>query len=529
MFVPVVGLSLVMALVTLTGLLPIPRMGESDLNADACFSCPNNPALCYPQCSPCPTPTITAHTPSVQGGFRQTWLNWSWTGGDTDTPWMQWYVTSGNYLNGPEISVSGASASVNLNALQAGTTYTYYMGVNSQGSDCYLSSASHEGTFTTNNAPTTEFIGWVDNESESVYHLDPLGSSIRGALVDIWANCDGLQIPFGGFTTNATGYFALQGFPMQDGAYYLDSNGECNYGQGGTPNSEYTLTVSKNGYWNVTEVVSSTLSATNDYLQFVLPFNSLDNSPLAVSFIHTVYSGVQEYSAECGFSFEGTQSQQTVQQTSYSLNTNFFGFSQQSSDTTGSQKGEQFAEPGSWGNTTGMELGYYFSGFEWENNLTVANAYQVSGEEGVDPVAFTSTDWLTAPAPLPTPMPTGYQFEVAPSQYPRSNPLPIEVFGGGTFASTTNDQIGVQVSLQWDGLSATPSAGLTYTTTVTTQSSYVETCDFAYIADPSGHGGAPYYYWYNEDSGAASSVLHVWLEGWCNNNQNPNNPEPACP
>lgn len=141
------------------------------------------------------------------------------------------------------------------------------------------------------------------------------------------------------------------------------------------------------------------------------------------------------------------------------------------------------------------------------------------------------------PAPPPTvgrasssaAKPAGYQVEVIPSTYTRSDPAFFTVFSGGTYSSTTGDQITFKLPLQWDGVSASPSVGLSDSTTVTTQTGYSEQCSFAYTPDPSGNGGEPYFYWFNQDTGTASAVVHVWLEGWCNQNGNPNNPEPACP
>ena len=55
------------------------------------------------------------------------------------------------------------------------------------------------------------------------------------------------------------------------------------------------------------------------------------------------------------------------------------------------------------------------------------------------------------------------------------------------------------------------------------------TCSFSWSRDPNGYGGVPYFYWYNDMGGTASAVVHVWLEGWCNDDDSPSNPEPACP
>jgi hypothetical protein len=487
----------------------------------------------------CTPPSINkAPAVSVQSGYRQTWINWSWadSGTDPQTPLLAWNAVGGSSLPMPEPQIGvvhwanggpsqSQNASINLNALSAGTTYDFTVEVENCGG-----TATDSGSFTTSAAPTSGFVGWVSAQSENVYLLDPTGSTLQGVLIDIFANCWGGQIAFGGFTTNSAGYYDVTGFPLQDGAYYLTSAGVCELsGYPSTSNPHYTLTASKGGYWNVTETISSTLSATNDYKPLVLPSNTLANIPVALSLIHTTYEGTQYYNAECGATFEASSSQSTIQQTAYSLNGNFFGFSGQTSTTEATAHGSEWSEPGSWGNTTGLQLGYYFSGWEWEGNETIANSYLVSSEQGANYNPATTTDWLPAPSPLPAAIPSGYQFEVVPSTYPRSNPVSYEVFGGGTYTSITSDQIDFSVPLQWDGVTASPSVGLSDSNTVTTQTGYTNTCSFAYVTDPSGHGGEPYFYWFNQDTGVASAIVHVWLEGWCNYDSNPNNPEPACP
>jgi hypothetical protein len=69
----------------------------------------------------CPAPSVGTPTPKVQLGYRQAWVNWSYTHGSTSFSWSADNVS----LPTPQLSGGSGSASINLNDLTAGTTYAY--------------------------------------------------------------------------------------------------------------------------------------------------------------------------------------------------------------------------------------------------------------------------------------------------------------------------------------------------------------------------------------------------------------------
>jgi len=499
-----------------------------------------SPPPAPPTCGGAPTITNWPHNPTPQGGYRQVWINWSYTIPTSPIGWQadfMWWQGS-TELTIPDFNSSSTTASINLNDLAADTTYTYEVAVWNCGGP-----AVDTGSFTTTDAPLNEYVGWVYGQSFSPYKLNPEGSPVSGAVITLLADCPNGQQVFGGDYTKGDGSYAL---PLPESLTMLNTwqdvlwqSGWCSESEpnmdgvwvlvGNTSNSQYTLVAHYEGDWNVTQVVSSTFSPSQDFAQFVLPPDNYGNIPIGFSLIHTTFNSVQYYDAECGFAFQASQSQSTVQQTVNSLSDDYFGYSGQSSTTEGTSDGSQWQSPASWGNDTGLQLVYTYSGFEWESNQTIANSFVVSGEVGANYNPYTTSDWLPAPSPLPAARPAGYQFQVIPSTATRASPASYTVFSGGTFSSMSSDEVEFKIPLEWGGASVTPSIQLSYSTTITTQSGYNEACSFAYTTDPSGHQGEPYFYYYNEDTGVSSSVVHVWLEGWCNWNNNPNNPEQTCP
>jgi|GEM_PF-2615466 len=503
--------------------LPLPVVASNPVKAGPdCIPCPYpHQDQCVPNCPGGTPPTITGvhvATQTANSLTRQTWVNWSRSGTPPLTTGFSWNAAGGGSLPVPQLG--GGGTTVNLNALTAGTTYDFTISVSNAYGQAYSN-----GQFTTLNAPTTGFAGWVYSQATNPYWLDPNGAPVSSASIGIDAMCypggSAAHVYFSAGTTDSSGHY-ISTFPLSATgggglvAYSLSSTGVCTEnGYYPFSNSQYTLVAGKSGYWNATRTVPSSLTATNDYQPFAVPSNSLENVPVGLSLIHTVSNGVNKYNAQCGFTFYDGSSQSTVDQTVYSLTSDFFGLSGQTSTTEGTSNGAQYSSPGSWGNVTGLDLGYYFSGFVWGSNLTPANGYIVSSPQGFSDVPYKTTDWLSAPSPLPAKMPSGYQYAVASSTHPISNPISFTVFSGGTYSSVSQDQIQFGLPLQWNGVTATPSLGFSDSTTVNTQSGYSESCSFAYATDPSQAGGQPYFYYFNDDSGTASAVVHVWLEGWC--------------
>ena len=424
--------------------------------------------------------------------------------------------------------------SVNLDSLGAGTLYYFRI----TDSEANGPSDWTTGSFRTVDAPLGMFTGWVYSEDQSFsqYHLNPVGQPIQSASVGVSASCpNGLTATWqqrltpSGSTTNSSGGYNLS-FPITQTSgttkFELwannDTCGEWLSGvwiRGVNAGSNLTLVASYPGDFNGTWTVGSTLTASNDYREFVLPPNIEPNVPVGVALIHTVLGGTNYYNAECGFTFQASSSQQTVQQTIASFSTQFFGASQQTQSTEGTTDGSIWTSAGSWGNETGLEFGYPASGYVNESNIrNLGNAFIVGKEQGYTGVLTPIKDWLYnngTPTPLPAARPAGYGFAVPGFANTRSSPIGNTTFTGGTFSSTSSLDVNISFPIKFGGVSGNINVGLGYSTTITTQVQYYESCSFAYVTDPSGNGGAPYFYWFNEDTGTSSSVVHVWLEGWC--------------
>jgi hypothetical protein len=105
-------------------------------------------ATCSGQCTGsatlnpgCTFPGISNVKSPVQSGYRQAWVNWSYSGTPTPSPSFQWQTAGG--VSQPDPS-SINQGSINLNALSAGTTYDYTI---DESNACGLATSS--GSFTT--------------------------------------------------------------------------------------------------------------------------------------------------------------------------------------------------------------------------------------------------------------------------------------------------------------------------------------------------------------------------------------------
>jgi hypothetical protein len=542
----VLGICFVMVFAA-CALVTVPSPGRATSVAPAgpdCIKCPDG-VHCYPNCSPPPPPPPTCNGPPtinsfgavVQSGYRQAWVNWTYTipsSGNGWAPDFSWYLGS-TQLSSPLYSSSTSSASVNLNDLASGTTYSYTVGVTNCGGG-----ASKSGTFTTSNAPTNEFVGWVSTLSANSYELDQVGSPISGATVWINAFCEvfsdngGLQavnpgpinISSGNTVTSSSGSYTLS-FPQTESydvygsliaTYTIASTGVCTTsldtgGQWMYTNSHYLLYADAKGYWNETRWISSTLSASNDYQPFVdlaINPNTLEEVPLGLAFVHSNY-------AQCGFSMYSSSSSTTVSQ----LVTPIVGTGTSQTTSTGSWANGLTT----WGSNNGVNPIYPFSGVINETSGKIMNTYTVGGfNQNVNTVPYWSSDWLSQPAGMPAAIPTNYHYAVLSTGYDSTTAYyQFGTFSQGSYSSWQSHGVQFDASVGGAFGVSTPLVNLGWTDQVSTSSANSMFCNL--YAPIDSHGGYGYFYWFNEDSGVASEVTHVWFEGYCGGSNN----EPACP
>ncbi len=515
--------------------------------------CTSKQSHCGIAGGPCTAAVLGQPTQSDTYGYQQAWVNWSFAGSAPVTQGFSWWIVRGQDLPEPSISVVGSTASINLNGLASGTTYHYESGVsNSCGSDTL------SGTFTTPGAPLTADVGWVYQQALqpwSPYFEEPVGSDIQGAWVNLTANCDSggpsTPVSFEAATTNGTGYYSLtfpakfvsvHGLEVTNG-FFWPTNGTCfvqvrpagggnsatyNYHE---PDSNYTLVASWRGDsatytpgdYNVTTTVPVGTNSVNDYHAFALPANHVEPVPVGLAFIHTDIGGTQYYNAGCGIDMATSSGTATVVQHVDSFSSNFFGETG-SISTQESSIGQQFSQPLSWGNTTALDVSYYFSGFV-NQDATAENSFIVSGIDGASGVPVTDQDWdATMPAPVPSLVPTNARVIVAyPSDTISNGGIAETVFAGGSYSSSSTDQVSYSVPFSWAGVSA--KVAFQNGWTVTANQNFTESCHFAYTKDPSGGGGDPYFYVVpNSGAYGSTAIVHVWLEGWCGGTN-----EYACP
>jgi YVTN family beta-propeller protein len=486
-----------------------------------------------------PCTSVTNLTVQVQSGYRQAWVNWTNAAGSTGEVSLVWWIASGTGaapLTAPEptFTDSGRKVSYNLNALRSGTDYQ--LDAQDSTSCAY---ATTTGTFATSGAPSGEFVGWVSNQALSPDTLDPIGTPIEGATVGIAATCYALlgdskgTVFFEGAQTNVTGAYTVT-FPLEndspsDGEWVLGSNGTCvtyyQYLHGVetevdyTTNSQYTLVATHKGQWNITRNVSSTLSPQEDYQEFALPPNDVVNEPVSLALIHTTYDNVDYNDAECGTSFYQNSSSSKVTLSFESLSTQFFGLSGSSNTSETNTSGSSWSTPGVWGADTGLELGYTFSGFDSDNDQTTPeNMYPVSNVRDVQYGPYTTTDWLSSPPAYNGTLAPGYvSVAVSPEYNSSSNATPAHtVFTSGSFTQATEITASITAPFQWAGVDWNLSYKLGYSTSISSSLAWTEGCNFF---NPVKQSPNPtlyaLFYYLNDDTGKASTVVHVWFMGWC--------------
>ena len=522
----VIGLCLIMILATCV-LVGVPASARASGVSPDCVPCPKPPPTCYnpvtgctPPPPPPPTcngaPTINSYGAVVQSGYRQAWVNWTYTipsSGNGWSPDFTWYLGS-TQLSSPSYSSSTSSATVNLNDLTSGTTYSYTVGVSNCGGG-----ATKSGTFTTSNAPTTGFVGWVYAQSLNSNRLDPDGASLTGATVWLSAYCyypaygPALPTLFDLGSTSSSGYYASPSFPLTNtqewgGPYTLSSSGVCTT-SGGYPtvaNSHYLLSVDLSGYYQVERWVSSPLSVSNDFQQFATPANIGSLVPVALALVHTTYSGKTYNNAACDLTYSTSSTTETVSQS--------IGLNGQSGTAEQDTVGSGWSASGGAGWNVGLSLMYPFTGTINDSALTSSNLMSSSYVDGSDYGSssgpYATTEWMPAPTYSPrTVPPAGWVF----ANPLNGNPLTQTLFQSGSYSSTSGFNVDLGLSVGWAGQAVSASIPIQATTTVATTTVQTVQCTFTYAADPSNLGGSPYFWVYV--GSPVTSDVHIWLAGWC--------------
>ena len=490
--------------------LPASAAGTTTLKlgmSPDCIPCPGHPYDCYPNCPPppppCNPPTIYSPGVQIQSGYRQAWVNWSDSGASRRV--FAW-GTNTNY--GSPVPSWGPDT-VNLNALSAGTTYYYEV---SEQSSCGKW-AYATGSFTTANAPTTQFVGWVSTMDSNSYLIDRIGASISGAPVWIVAQCyvatfvGGVEVAqlqsvglFDGVTTNSQGYYTLS-FPQAttyvSGSYQetwsMSASGVCstsdtNGYHWSVTDTAYNLMTEGGATWYASQYVSSTLSVTNDYRQFGVLTDQYPVAAVGVAFIHTPY-------AQCGVTIQNGFSQSVNQFVGGSGNAYLGSWSQEESNL----------QP--YGNDSSVAFTYETTGLLNESNSgtsVVVNTWADSGPLG--PVLGDS---------FPDP------FSSPPATDP-SHILTINTGGlidglgfknGGSNTSTGGLDMNVGVSGGWGG-GFSLSMPLIYTTSVTSSTQKELNCSFH---DPSSSQKAQFYFYVDGTQTAIGEAVnvHIWFDDLC--------------
>ena len=442
----------------------------------------------------------------VTHGFQQAVV--SWTDPNEASSSFQWGTSRTYGLPVPQLS----GTSVNLNALNAGTLYFFKITDTEANGTKYWET----GSFRTVDAPTNEFVGWVFGMTSNPHELDQIGSPVAsGAVVSIDALCQLVYYPqpdkwvspgWVNFTSvsNTSGGYTLS-FPSTNSStpgytYTLTSNDTCRTKYASVTlyyaNSHYLLIANENGYWNATDWVNSTLSATNDYHQFGLLPNSYSEAALSVAFVHTNY-------ANCNVSVLSGGSQ-TIYQS--------FG-------------GSGFEDIQTYGATTGA-IGL---------PGTTADVFETYHTTGIinETAGVTSSDvdmYAYGPPYSPSTNDESFTDSYSSSAPVGANPFWIGPGGGvkgwnssGSYDSTSGLDMEVGVDLGWDGVSLDVAVPLTYETTVQTSTSQQFVCHFD---GPPAGSGEYYEYDYLLNGTRAANLyavdVHLWYAAICSQ------PTPTC-
>jgi hypothetical protein len=476
--------------------------------------CSWNQSNCVNGGGGCTAASMSQPTAQNTSGYQQDWVNWSFVGTLPITPSFSWWVGNGPNLAIPLIGKTGSSASINLNALKAGTMYNYEAGVSNG-----CGGESLDGYFTTPAAPLSELVGWISTLVQDPYQLDQIGAPVAGATIDsIVANCTNtggsrVRVPFPttvegvpqpAATTNSVGHFTIQ-FPLDYWTagyvyYRLWPGGGCENAMDpmlnvSNPNLKINATGAA-GSWNATIFHNMTFSGTNDYIQFGLPANQQTYTIPGIAFVHTA-------DASCGVTIATTTNQSIV---SYNGGN---GFTDDTSWTS-----EVIANPVSNGESV-VDFHEYTTGYV--NETTSAN-YSVAYAYGnvFDPSenAVTVVDPNGSPPPgetWPIPGYPGYYVDTV-----GSGGAILNWYNGGSYTSTAGLDLSISLTGGWKGFSFGPSVRLVYTTTTGKSSSTEISCSLSDIGEPLGDNAQFYYYVDGTQSSNQEAInVHVWFDDYC--------------
>jgi hypothetical protein len=482
-------------------------------------------------------PAITVTGTPIQEGWRQAWVNW--TDSNEYSTEFNWGTSASNLnLVVPELS----GLSVNLNDINASTTYYYkIVDTNSCGQ-----TTTATGDFTTGTPAAGKISGWVSSQSATSdpYQLTPIGSPLSGTAISLGAWCphssgsgdfwlSGFAIenisPYNLIETNIHGYYTIQ-FPVfystAADSWYLDAAGNCIYTDPVTTvaTPAYILDVGLNGYFQSQRVISSDLANGRNAYQ---PITEIENQAAAVPVgLAIIDNSPNVANAECGFTF-WTSSYGSLAYQDISLGT-------YAATNESASSGSSWNSPGSWRNDTGLNLLYPSSGLiNYTNGATFAStsAWVAASSDGSSAIPITTTEWLTdinTETYFPTSvLPAGWQVAIPGVHNTELSPLSQSVFAQGSYSSTAGTQLMFTVGVDFAGVSVGTSFSTSATTTVTTTLGSTASCSFAYVTDPSGNGGNPYYFYFNGaylDNAVPTPDVHVWLAGWCGGSGG----EPSC-
>ena len=439
----------------------------------------------------CVPATMSQPTAQIQSGYQQAWVSWTFSGTAPVAPSFEWWVTSGDYLSVPEISTTSSSDSINLNDLSAGTTYHFQAGV----VNCGGAPPPVDGSFTTSNAPTTEFVGWVyyQSYSRNLDLLNDVGGTLSGAEIGLSAQCVvlGGSISWQDFdvaaTSDSTGHYQIN-FPVtaSGSGESVSSSGVCTTPYGTHASPHYTLYAWDGGqpspdYMSGTHWVSSALSATNDFVQFMLVPDTAASIQVGLALVHTSYPDIS-----CGFTYwtqtQTSQVDQTITVGGYSGNQEL-----QSS-------AQSWNSPGGWGDNNALNLIYPFGGNvnETAMDANVDDEVVAGSSQGANANPVSTTGWVTLiTTPPANKLPNGWHEAIPNSGQGQSNPLTETIYSEGTYSSTTGVADNVAVTVGWGGFSVGWSWSSQATTTISTSITTTTSCAFTYTSDPSHAGGVP--------------------------------------
>lgn len=477
----------------------------------------------------CVAPSEGTPTDQIQSGYRQAWVNWTFTGTNV-LPGFTWNPVGDGLLAIPQVMYAGSHTwSINLNDLQSDRTYDYAAGVlNGCGTDTL------DGYFSTSNAPTTTIVGWVypalamDSEPFLVNQIGPaladatvsINASCPVEISDSWAGSDFFPIlslehvAFPPVSATSTGSYSL-GFPEASYSYTviatgfvnipvtawdtLSSSGACTAvdQEGGADSwlgqstsftgSNYLLDAAATGRWNATEWVGSRLTVTNDFQQFGLEANGESYTFLVESFVHTTY-------ASCGETLAEGASQ--------TIETSVAG---QGSTNTQNFETVTTAPPVSNG-VSEIDIHYHTTGVM---NQTKGAAVTTTYSFGAP---FDSSENAVSPADPYSSAPAGANITTVGSAGGGKG-----WYTGGSFTSTSGLDMSVGVDASWYGIGIDSVFPVVYQTSVGTSTQNEISCTFTDPAAPLNEDTQ--FYWVLSGTAANADQyavdLHVWLDDYC--------------